>query len=272
MPIWLFLLLATLVSAPRADLVESTWPGQAPARAEYRAGSPDKPAVLLLHGFLQTHEFPVIHRLTESLNSAGHTVLAPTLTLGIPLRKRSLACEALHTHSQADAIAELDAWLGWLKGKGVRSVVLLGHSFGSMQSLAYAATRPNPMVKGLIGISIIEGRLSGGRMPAKTLADDQGFVTQPFSFCKKYRAPQASLASYLAWSPERVLREVGRLRVPATFIMGGKDERLGPDWIGQLQRTRATVRIIAGADHFMDGEYEFDLLDMVLEELGDKRP
>lgn len=264
---WLLIALTSLSSLARADVVELAIPGKPMARAEYRGGDAGKPAVLLLHGFLQTHEFPVIHRLTDSLSSAAYTVLAPTLTLGIPLRQRSLACEAVHTHSQTDAIAEIDAWLAWLKARKVKSVILVGHSFGSMQSLAYVATHPNPLVKKLVGISIIEGRVTVPGGKTRAVADDKGIVTQAFSFCQKYRAPVASLASYQAWSPERVLREVNRARLPITFIMGGRDERLGPDWIAQLQHSRAVVRVIAGADHFMDGEYEFDLLDMVMEEL-----
>ncbi len=52
------------------------------ARAEYRAGARDKPAVLILHGFLQTHNFPTVHNLAEGLVTAGYSVLTPTLTLG----------------------------------------------------------------------------------------------------------------------------------------------------------------------------------------------
>lgn len=255
----------------KADRVELTLPNQLVARAEFREGHPGKPAVVLMHGFLQTHDFPVIHRLTEHLGGAGYTVLAPTLTLGISARRQSLACEALHTHTQEDAIRELDAWMKWLKARRVQSVILIGHSFGSMQALAYTAEMHNPMVKKLIGISIIEGRPIGRNgkevLPARGNGKSDGIVTQAFSFCQKFRASPSTLESYLAWTPRRILNEVDRSRLPITFIMGDRDDRLGPHWIAQLQKTRAKVRIIPGANHFMDGEYEFDLLDRVSEEL-----
>lgn len=272
---WL-LLLCWLVGTAWGDIVELKLPNQIVARAEFRDGAPGKPAVVLLHGFLQTHEFPVIHRLTESLSSAGYTVLAPTLSLGISHRKQSLACEALNTHTQADAIRELDLWLKWLRKQRPRTIALMGHSFGSMQLLAYTVEKGDPAIRKIIGVSIIEGRSE--TPPAehdklmKELREIQAkgeprVVTQPFSFCKKYRAPPASLMSYLAWTPERILREVNRAKVPVTFVMGGRDDRLGAGWLEKLGKTRARLHVIQGANHFMDGEYEFDLLDIVLSEL-----
>jgi pimeloyl-ACP methyl ester carboxylesterase len=266
-----------LLSAPVwADIVELTLPGNLVALAEYRTGETEKPAVILLHGFMQTHEFPLIHRLTDNLNSAGYTVLAPTLTLGISHRKQSLACEAIHTHTQEDAINELDAWVKWLRARKVHSVVLLGHSFGSMQALAYMVERRDPAIKKLIGVSIIEGRM---KMPgpendklmseirAMAAAGGHQTLTRPFSFCQKFRATPQSLLSYLRWNPEKIAREIDRSRLPITFIMGGQDDRLGPGWIDKLAKTRAKVQIIKGANHFMDGEYEFDLNDLVIAEL-----
>ncbi len=271
---WL-LLLCWLAGPAWGEIVELQLPNQIVARAEFRDGAPGKPALLLLHGFLQTHEFPVIHHLTESLGSAGYTVLAPTLSLGISHRKQSLACEALHAHSLADDIRELELWLKWLKKQRPPAIVLLGHSFGSMQLLAFVAGKRDPAIRRFIGVSIIEGRStlpSEHEKLMKELREIQArgeprVVTQAFSFCKKYRAPPASLMSYLAWTPGRILREVNAASTPISFVMGGRDERLGADWLDNLGKTRARLHVIPGADHFMDGEYEFDLLDIVLSEL-----
>jgi dienelactone hydrolase len=273
---WLLIGIYALSTSAWADIVELVLPDKLVARAEFRAGQADKPAVILMHGFLQTHEFPLIHRLTESLNSAGHTVLAPTLTLGISHRKQSLACEAVHTHTQGDAINELDAWVKWLKERKVRSAVLIGHSFGSMQALAYTVERRDPVIKKLIGVSLIEGRMHiPSQENAKLLSEirmlaakgGREIATQPFSFCQKMRASPNSLLSYLAWSPEKITREIDRARLPITFIMGGQDDRLGAGWLDKLAKTRAKLHIIKGANHFMDGEYEFDLYDLVIAEL-----
>ena len=60
------------------------------AEADYWPGEADKPAVLILHGFLQTREFPTVRRLAEALADEGYSVLTPSLTLGLNRRRQSL--------------------------------------------------------------------------------------------------------------------------------------------------------------------------------------
>jgi len=60
------------------------------------------------------------------------------------------------------------------------------------------------------------------------------------------------------------MREVS---TPQAYLMGSMDDRLGPAWIEQLRQTGQPLTIIPGANHFMDGEYEFALQDAVLEQL-----
>lgn len=272
----LFVLLAFFSASALAEPVELVLPNKLTAKAEYRKGEPGKPTVLLVHGFLQTHEFPTIHRLTEGLSSAGYGVLAPTLTLGVTHRKQSLACEAIHTHTMVGGTREIASWLEWLKAKKTTSIVLLGHSFGSVVTLAYLSSQRDPQVRKLIGVSAVEGRLKvDGALRDRLIketralvkAHDKQLITQQFSFCQKYRATPESMLSYLEWTPGRILNEAGRLPIQTTFIMGSRDDRLGPNWIEQLQKTKAKVRVIEGANHFMDGDFEFDMLDSVLLEL-----
>lgn len=272
----IFLLLAGLAMQAVAEPVELVLPNKIVARAEFRNGEAGKPVILLLHGFLQTHEFPTIHRLVEGLASEGYSVLAPTLTLGVTHRKQSLACEAINLHSMADATMEVGLWVGWLKARKMSSVVLLGHSFGSVVALAYLGTQRQNSVDKLIGVSAAEGRLKNDRVERDKLIDkaralvkskSRSLMTEQLSFCQKYRATPAGMLSYLEWTPERLLREVRRLPTPTTFIMGSRDDRLGPGWIEHLKQTRAKVLVIEGANHFMDGDFEFDMLDTVLAEL-----
>lgn len=246
------------------------------ARANFLPGADDKPAVLLLHGFLQTHEFPTLHRLAEGLSGEGFTVLAPNLSLGVTHRQQSLACEAIHTHTIEQDGAEIDAWARWLRKRHKGPIVVLGHSIGSMVLLAYLTEKPRAEVAKFIGVSIVEGRLRHGETERESvLADlrariargDRQPVASQFSFCQKLTATPESLLSYLSWSPERILRALRGLRTPATFIMGSRDERLGPDWLDRLRKTPARLIVIEGANHFMDAEYEFDLLDAVTREL-----
>lgn len=263
-------------AAAHAERVTIAVDGPLAASAEYQAGHRDKPAVLILHGFLQTNEFPTVRQLSRQLADAGYTVLAPTLSLGITNRKLSLPCEAIHTHDMAGATREIDLWVQWLK-KRRSQIVLIGHSFGTLQLMAYLESRPDPTVKKLVGISVIEGTVYN---PDKARRERQleklrhlaaqpqpALVSQPISFCKKYQSTPQGLLSYLEWTPERVIGAINKTSLPMAFVMGLGDDRFGPDWLARLKATRARIHAISGANHFMDGAYEFDMVDRIQEEL-----
>ena len=55
--------------------------------------------------------------------------------------------------------------------------------------------------------------------------------------------------------------------MPAAAIMGGNDDRMGPDWVDRLVARGIAVRVIPGATHFFDNQYEFDLQDALLQAL-----
>lgn len=245
-----------------------------PASAEYRIGKHDKPAVLLLHGFLQTREFSTVNTLAAGLHDAGYTVLSPTLSLNIPNRTQSLACEAIHRHSMDDDVAEIGRWATWLKSRGHPAIVLLGHSFGSLQLLAYLSGKPDAAVKGYIGTSLIEAQTGTTARPeliaglnSRILKKQHGLVTHSLSFCRKYSSTPEDLLSYLRWDQAHVLASLKRLPVRSKLVMGDSDETLGGGWINALQHVQTPMVIVSGANHFMDGEHEFDLLEHTLKHL-----
>jgi pimeloyl-ACP methyl ester carboxylesterase len=241
------------------------------ASAEYLAGQSNKPALLLVHGFLQTREFPTVATLADGLQDAGYSVLSPTLSLGIPQRKQSLACEAVHRHSLDDDIAEISLWVDWLKSHGHRSIVLVGHSFGSLQLLAYLDAHPDKAIKAYIGASLVEAQVNSTSRPAlirqlETLAANKQrtLVTHALSFCRKYTSTPEDLLTYVRWDQARTLAALKASPVSVQLIMGDQDEILGQDWIKALQHVQTPMVIVEGANHFMDGEHEFDLLETTL--------
>jgi dienelactone hydrolase len=274
--IGLFLVVMLAAVAAKAEIVTLTMPNKLVAQAEYLAGQPGKPAVLIQHGFLQTHDFPTVSRLAQALHGEGYTVLAPTMTLGVPFRKQSLACEAMHTHTRKDDFRELDTWLKWLVQKGHFSFVAVGHSQGSTELLAYLLAKPVIPASRFIAVSIIDVNTSRDpkvnnrietELRGRVARGDRSPVTYPLSFCPKLTATAESILSYQEWSPKRILDGVKSLRIPVSLIMGGNDDRLGPSWIEQLRKTGKKVHVIEGANHFLDGQHEFDLLDLVLADL-----
>jgi pimeloyl-ACP methyl ester carboxylesterase len=265
------LLLSALPAWAQAAIIELEMRPGISASAEYLAGQRSKPTVLLLHGFLQTREFPTVATLARGLHDAGYSVLSPTLSLGIPGRKQSLACEAVHRHSMDDDIAEVSRWVDWLKSHGHRSIVLVGHSFGSLQLLAYLEAHPDKALSAYIGASLVEAQVDTPSRPAlvselesQAASKQHTLVTHALSFCRKYNSTPADLLTYVRWDQPRTLAALKASPVSVQLIMGDQDEVLGRDWIKALKHVNTPIVIVKGANHFMDGEHEFDLLEQTL--------
>lgn len=264
-----------------AGAVEARLPSGKMAGAYYQAGKKDQPAVLILHGFLQTRAFPTVASMVEAASTAGYTTLAPTLTLGISRRNKSLPCEAIHTHTLDEDTAEVAFWVRWLEQKGYSRIVLVGHSYGNLQLLNYLGRNPAPAVKQVLMISLTDVERKQSAQQRALLAQDvrarlekgnQGLVEAEIGHCNKYVSPPAALLSYLAISRGSILEALAKTSVPVEVIMGSKDDRMGADWVDKLVSGKIAVRVIPGASHFFDSQYEFDLHDAVLQALQDKRP
>jgi len=271
--------LTSMVS--HAGVVEARLPSGKMAGANYQAGKKDQPAVLILHGFLQTRAFPTVVSMVEAASTAGYTTLAPTLTLGISRRNKSLPCEAIHTHTLDEDTAEVAFWVRWLEQKGYSRIVLVGHSYGNLQLLGYLGRNPAPAVKQVLMISLTDVERKQSAQQRALLAQDlrarlekgnQGLVEAEIGHCNKYVSPPAALLSYLAISRSGILEALAKTSVPVEVIMGSKDDRMGPDWIDKLVSGKIAVRVIPGASHFFDSQYEFDLQEAMLQALQDKRP
>ena len=267
----LFLLISAFPVTANASIVQQEMRPGIPASAEYLIGERSKPAVLLLHGFLQTRDFPTVTTLGRGLQDAGYTVLSPTLSLNIPNRTQSLACEAVHKHSMDDDVAEIGRWVDWLKSQGYRSIVLIGHSFGSLQLLVYLSSHPDPAVKAYVGASLVEAQVGTASRPAliaqmedRVRNKQRALVTQTLSFCSKYTSTPEGLLSYMRWDQPRVLTALKQAPVRVQLIMGDADSMLGQGWLKVLQHIQTPMVVVHGGSHFMDGEHEFDLLDHTL--------
>lgn len=274
----LLCLLTMLPALAHAVIVQQEMRPGIPANAEYAAGERDKPAVLLLHGFLQTRDFHTVATLAGGLHDAGYTVLTPTLSLNIPNRAQSLACEAAHRHSLDDDVAEIGRWVRWLGKQGHRSVVLAGHSFGSLQLLAYLSGKPDAVVKAFLGISTIEPQIGNAvradliaQLETRVARKERALVSQALSFCRKYPSPPEGLLSYIRWDAARLLATLRQSRVPVQLVMGDADSHVERGWLLALAHTEVPLAIVVGANHFMDGGHEFDLLEHTIKFLEHSR-
>ena len=240
--------------------------------AEFRSGESGSPAVLIVHGFLQTRNYLTVSTIAESAAEAGYTVLTPTLSLGVSERKKSLQCEAIHVHSFEEDIAEIDYWVKWLEKKGHRKIVVIGHSFGSLQLLGYLLNHSSSSVTQFIATSLLDAsrersteKLQAYLLDARNRVKnaDKSLGEYALSYCKKYVSPASAYLSYAEWSRKRILNSVKKADIPITVILGSKDKRLDPDWQKELKTYGAKVIMINGANHFFAADHEFDLLETV---------
>lgn len=273
----LVLCLGILACSPlRADaevrVLAAKLPNKLTVTAEFRPGKPQYPAALILHGFLQTRNSITLATLGNSAADAGYTVLMPTLSLGISDRKQSLACDAIHTHTLDDDIAEIAFWVDWLTQQGYSDIVLIGHSFGSLHLLAYLQKHPKQRIRRFIATSLLD--VSRDTLPEvrgdflrqaeqRATAGDTSLGEYSLSHCTKYLAPAQAYLSYAAWSRQRILAALRNTTVPVSVILGSADRRLDADWPPALRAAKAEVIMIKGANHFFAADQEFDLLDTV---------
>lgn len=275
----LLMLLAFFLAplAARADAVEIKYSPSLVGTADYRAGKPGLPAVLLLHGFLQTRNAPPMSRLADALSDAGYPVLVPTLSLGVSRRNKSLSCEAIHKHTLQDDLQEAHQWVNWLASHGHQRIVMIGHSSGAKDILAYLAWAPNAPVERAILIGITPIAVDAGQYrqarAEKPAVPGEVLPLHRFTmaYCKNnYATTVPAYLSYADWTADVIVNQLGKTRVPLDIVLGTKDQVAPPAWQARLMKTRVPVTLIANAGHFFDGEYEFELNDRVSEILKKK--
>lgn len=265
------LLMLSWAGSLQAEIIRKPVEDGISATAEYRVGDPSKPAILILHGFLQTRDFSTVRRLANALYDWNYTVLAPTLSLGIDSRARSLPCEAIQTHSMDDAIDELAMWVDWLVTQGHDHIILVGHSSGSATEVAYLKERAHPAVKETILISLVA--FGPGKLSYETEAhakaarearenDSNALGEYALAFCRQYPTTADNFLSYYRWSRPHLAEALAGLDVPSHIIVGGSDQRMTAAWIDEMEAAHGDVIVIDGANHFFDDAHEFDLLDV----------
>ena len=236
--------------------------------ADYLQGTNNAPPVLILHGFLQTKEFPTVSRLVTVLQDMGYSVLNPTLSLGISDRKQSLPCEAIHTHSLDSNADEIKQWVEWLHEKTGKSVTFIGHSAGGPVMLKYMEDSNAKFIDHTILISL--SHFSAGAMARDNEVQaekalkviDSGsdtLGTYALSYCETYPTYASKFLSYYNWDRAKISSVVGRFNDRITIIIGSGDKRIDSAWQQQLQKQHNKVILIEGANHFFDQAHEFDL-------------
>lgn len=275
-PAWIgaaALMLCVMSPAGHADILRLKSPDGAYLNAEHHRGDPRRPAVVVLHGFLQTREFLTTQSIINSLVTLGYTVLAPNFSLGVSDRRQSTQCQAPHKHRFGDDLREVDFWVEWLRHRGHPGVILVGHSWGSQHSLGYAETYPWAPVTAVIAISLVRVEQPAAvrarqisQAEARAARRDRSLQPYALSFCKAYMATPQSYLSYARWDDTRVVESLTRLqerKLPVYAVVGSRDKRIDDEWVQVLHRHTSQTTVIDGANHFFSSVHEFELNDRI---------
>jgi len=235
----------------------------------------EKGAVLWLHGLFQTHNMrePIgIQR--EAWVSEGYPVLSPTLTLGVNDRKASYDCSYALDHDYELNIKELERWVEWLKDKGVKRIILAGHSMGGQQviELAYRL-RGDSSIVGLLAVAPAKGLkrehklLKRAEELVKARRGSELLETN-FFYCQKAKVSARTLYSY--YGVERNIgRFLSKLSIPVLVVWGGEDDRVKelPAFLEPYIKGKKNIRleVIDYADHFFRDLASEDLSAIAVE-------
>lgn len=273
-PAWISLTILALCGispAGHADILRLKSPDGKYLTVEHHPGDRRRPAILVLHGFLQTREFLTTQGIINGLSTLGYTVIAPNLSLGISDRLQSMQCQAPHKHRFDGDLREVDFWVEWLRRQGHPGVILVGHSWGSQHSLGYAEAYPRAPVSAVVAISLVrEGQPATAYAKqvsqAEVRAARRDTSLQPYvlSFCKTYMATPESYLSYARWDDARVVESLTQLqerKLPVYAVVGSQDSRIDDKWVQILHRHTTQTIVINGANHFFSSVHEFELND-----------
>jgi pimeloyl-ACP methyl ester carboxylesterase len=272
--------LFTLSTPVQAESLRLTSPDGKPLNAEFKPGDTQQPAILVLHGFLQTREFLTTQTIINGLSSIGNAILSPNLSLGVPDRQQSMQCQAPHQNTFEGDLREIDLWVQWLRKHGYPSVIIVGHSWGSQHGLGYAEAYPKTPIAALINVSLVRTEQTTQAMARQSAAAKARMARhdtklQPYavSFCKEYMATPESYLSYARWSDVHVLSVLARLKtrqVPVYVVLGSQDNRSDGAWVKALRVSARQVAVVEGANHFFSSLHEFELnehLEVILAQL-----
>lgn len=247
------------------------------AEADYVSADIEKPAIVIIHGFLTTNKFHTVTAMAKGLQDEGFSTLTPTLTLDINKRKSSIKCNSVHTHTLEKDILEIKEWVEWLEKKGHKKIIVVGHSSGSQELLEYLNNYPSSTITGAVFTSLFYlrgkelGTLENEVIFAKDLISkkENRPTKYSFLFCKNnYFATPESYLSYLKLDRSYILSLLKDLTVPSYTLMGSADKRylsVGENWLTDLKNSGTNLITVDGANHFFSSEHEFDLQDHLVE-------
>ena len=198
--------------------------------------------VLVLHGMMAHHRMEIVEAIQTLLDENGLSSLAISLSLGIDDRHGFFDCADPHRHMQDDVFVELNAWVKWLREKGVTKITLIAHSRGANQAMVYAVEHAQPEIRHLVMLAPgVDDNIDayfnryGTRLETIISRMEQQVATGngeviidniDFWYCPKASISANSFLSY--YSPMSKFRQfesyLNKNKIPTLVITGTLDE------------------------------------------------
>jgi pimeloyl-ACP methyl ester carboxylesterase len=245
--------------------------------------------MVLVHGTLAHGRMEIMQMLQETLGERGISTLAVTLSLGISDRKGMYDCAVPHRYGNAQAAAEIAAWIAWAQQQGAARIGLLGHSRGGQQVALYAAQAGDALPAALDRIVLVA---PGTFDPARAAADyrkryghdyapalqkaramvaagqgDALLEKTDFLYCPQAAVAAATFAdAYADDGRNDAPTQLAKIRRPVLLAVAGSDEVV-PDLPQRLAAVPKPARFgtvtVDGADHFFKDLFGEDLADAI---------
>jgi len=264
--------------------------------ANYELSDVDSNNVILItHGGLAHRGMESIVYLQELFKERGFNTLAINLSLGLNNRHGMYNCDITHRHQNNDAVNEINAWVYWLKEKGVNQISLLGHSRGGAQTALYAAEHDNKLINSYVlmapatrdnsnagyqqryGVSL-EPLLIKAKSYIKEGKGEAVLKHANLMFCRDTSVTANSFISY--YGQDRRLDTpslIPDIHKPVLVVVAGNDE-IVVDLEKKLsllsQNKMLRVAIIESSGHFfldLNADDAVEVIDSYYEEVGFKK-
>lgn len=247
-----------------------------------------RPIVLLVHGTFAHKDVEIVEALQEALAERDIASLAVTLSLGQDRREGMWDCEQPATHRHEDALAEIDAWIDWLAGKGFGQVVPLGHSRGGAQValwLARAGERDEipaaillaPMTENAGTAAERYEQRFGGNLAdvlaeARAADPDQMLKVPGLVYCSETNASAQAVLSYHAENSERDTPKLLTQGVSMpVLVIAASEDQVVTDLPERLEHiaddTTVRLEVVEGADHLFLDFFAEDAADLIAEHI-----
>lgn len=242
--------------------------------------------ILIAHGLIQHNRMELIRTTQDLLKLRGYSSMAINYSLNVDDRHGMFSCMTPHRHIRQATIEELGFWVSWLKKKGVKQIVMAGHSTGANEVATYAGLYHDPVITKVIMMTPSTAdhsmntpagyreRYHKDLKPvlekAQKLVDagrgDEIMEHTDFLYCAGAPVSAASFVSYYGGrSSVRLLPvQLKNLTVPTLVIAASEDNQAGDVTAvvkPYVDGKRIQLVTIEGASHFLRDLYLEEAVD-----------